>query len=109
MTFGVSNSAMAHPLDPLSSKEIAIVGAELHRAGYADAAMRFLLIELDEPNKQAVLAWRPGQPMARKAFVVARRNRMVYEAVVDLVAPRVERPPHAPRLISPEFRCGAPR
>jgi primary-amine oxidase len=81
----------AHPLDPLSSQEIGIAVAELRRAGYADAAMRFALIDLDEPEKDAVLAWRPGQEVARKAFVVARRDRAVYEAVIDLVARRVER------------------
>jgi Cu2+-containing amine oxidase len=81
----------AHPLDPLTSQEIGIAVAELRRAGYADAAMRFALIDLDEPEKDAVLAWRPGQEVARKAFVVARRDRAVYEAVIDLVARRVER------------------
>jgi primary-amine oxidase len=81
----------AHPLDPLTSQEIGIAVAELRRAGYADAAMRFALIDLDEPEKDAVLAWRPGQQVRRKAFVVARRDRAVYEAVIDLVARRVER------------------
>jgi len=47
--------------------------------------------DLDEPVKRDVLAWEPGQPFARRAFVIARRDRTVYEAVVDLGAQRVER------------------
>jgi primary-amine oxidase len=81
----------AHPLDPLSSKEIAAAVAVLRNAGDIDAATRFALIDLDEPRKADVLAWKPGQPFARKAFVVARRDRTVYEAVVDLGSRRVER------------------
>jgi len=38
-----------------------------------------------------VLAWKPGQPFTRKAFIVVRRDRTVYEAVVDLGARKVER------------------
>ncbi len=81
----------AHPLDPLSSKEIAAAVAVLREAGDIDATTRFALIDLDEPVKQEVLAWEPGQPFIRMAFIVARRDRMVYQGVVDLGARRVER------------------
>jgi primary-amine oxidase len=80
----------AHPLDALSAEEIATTVAALREAGDADSATRFALIGLDEPDKAAVLAWRPGQPFARKAFVIARRDRTVYEGTVDLTARRVE-------------------
>jgi primary-amine oxidase len=63
----------------------------LRAAGEIDAATRFALIDLDEPPKADVLAWKPGQPFARKAFIVARRRRTVYEAVVDLSAHKLER------------------
>jgi primary-amine oxidase len=86
-----AQGTLAHPLDPLSGQEISIAVAELRHAGYADAATRFALIDLDEPEKKAVLAWHPGQFAQRKAFVVARRDRTVYEAVIDLGARRVER------------------
>jgi primary-amine oxidase len=81
----------AHPLDALSAEEIATAIAVLREAGDADKATRFALIGLDEPDKAAVLAWRPGQPFARTAFVIARRNRTVYEGVVDLATRKVER------------------
>jgi primary-amine oxidase len=84
-------SAAAHPLDPLSAAEIATAVAALHRAGHADQATRFAAVELDEPAKEVVLGWRPGQALPRKAAIVARRDRTVYEGVVDLAARRIER------------------
>jgi primary-amine oxidase len=87
----VAYAVAAHPLDPLSNMEIAAAVAVLRQAGDIDAATRFALIDLDEPVKQEVLAWKPGQPFVRKAFVVARRDRTVYQGVVDLGARRVER------------------
>ncbi len=85
------HQAPAHPLDPLSAEEIDTAVAALRDAGDVDAETRFALIALDEPDKRAVLAWQPGQPFTRKAFAVARRDRKVYEALVDLAARKVER------------------
>jgi primary-amine oxidase len=81
----------AHPLDALSGEEITTAVAILQAAGDTNAATRFALIGLSEPDKDAVLAWRPEQPIARRAFVVARRERTVYEGVVNLGERRVER------------------
>jgi primary-amine oxidase len=83
-------AAAAHPLDPLSGAEITEAVSVLRRSGDTDAGTRFALIGLDEPIKQDVLIWKPGQPFVRKAFVIARRNRTVYQGVVDLGARRVE-------------------
>jgi primary-amine oxidase len=80
----------AHPLDPLSSSEIESAVSVLRGSGDTNAETRFVLIDLDEPNKQDVLAWKPGQPFPRRAFVIARRDRTVYQGVVDLGARRVE-------------------
>jgi primary-amine oxidase len=82
--------AATHPLDSLSPDEIRTVIAVLRGQGLADAATRFALIDLDEPDKAAVMAWQPGQPEFRKAFVTARRDRTVYEGVVDPAARTVE-------------------
>ena len=91
LAFAVAPGAAAHPLDPLSAPEIETAVSVLRAAGLVDKATRFALIDLDEPSKAAVLGWRPGQPSARKAFVIARRNRVVDEAVVDLTARKVDR------------------
>ena len=81
----------AHPLDPLSAGEIATSVAALATAGDTDATTRFALVDLDEPDKSEVLDWQPGQPDARRAFVIARQDRTVYEGVVDLADSKVER------------------
>ncbi len=88
---GLTTGAPAHPLDPLSADEIHTAVAVLRDAGDVDADTRFALIDLDEPDKREVLAWQAGQPFPRRAFIVARRDRMVYEAVIDLAARKVER------------------
>jgi primary-amine oxidase len=87
----VAIPAGAHPLDALSGEEILAAVAALREAGDVDGVTRFPLIDLNEPAKQAVLAWRPGDAFPRKAFVMARRERTVYEAVVDLATAKVER------------------
>ena len=82
--------AAAHPLDPLSPDEIRAAVAVLRDQGLIDATTRFPLIDLDEPDKAAVMAWQPGQSEFRKAFVMARRDRTVYEGVVDLADRKVD-------------------
>ena len=85
-----SGVAAGHPLDPLSAAEIEASVAVLRAAGHVDEATRFALIDLDEPDKTEVLAWKTGGAPSRRVFVVARRGRTVYEAVVDPAARRVE-------------------
>jgi primary-amine oxidase len=96
----VASAVVAHPLDPLSSAEIAAAVSVLREAGDIDAETRFALIDLDEPIKQDVLAWKPGRPFVRKAFVVARRDRTVFQGLVDLDARRVESWRAAPHVES---------
>jgi primary-amine oxidase len=84
-------SAVAHPLDPLTSEEIDTTVATLRDVGDVDPTTRFSLIDLDEPAKADVLAWKSGPSFSRKAFVIARRDHTVYAGVVDLGARRIER------------------
>jgi primary-amine oxidase len=86
-----ASGAEAHPLDPLSAEEINETIEALRAAGDIDQATRFPLIDLDEPDKQKILAWQAGQDFPRRAFVVARRRRTVYEGVVDLASRGVVR------------------
>src|SRR5438067_2311137 len=88
---GAPRVLSAHPLGALSAAEISAAVAVLRAAGHADAATRFPLITLAQPDKPAVLAWRPGQLFARKAFVIARQNRTIYEGLVDLATGTLER------------------
>ena len=85
-----NHAATAHPLDPLSRTELISVRDLLTRTGLADATTRFPLIRLDEPEKAAVLGWRPGESADRKAVVIARRAGTTYQGLIDLASGRVE-------------------
>ena len=50
----------AHPLDPLSSTEFQSTAAILRRDQGVSDSWRFASIELKEPAKADVKAWKPG-------------------------------------------------
>ncbi len=56
---------VAHPLQPLTADEFRLAVAVV-RAAYGDAIL-FETIELLEPEKPALAAWRPGEPIRRAA------------------------------------------
>jgi primary-amine oxidase len=66
---GAAQSARptTHPLDPLTPEEIrAVVAGVRADPGFA-SGIQFETIELMEPPKAEVRAWRPGLPFARRA------------------------------------------
>ena len=84
--------AAAHPLDPLSPGEIERASALAKaRAGGAES-IRFPLVALHEPAKEAVRAYAPGEPIERRAFLMVydTASGETVEAVVDLNGGRVE-------------------
>jgi primary-amine oxidase len=87
---GLAEARGTHPLDPLSGAEIRAVVSAVLAANRTSSTVQFPLITLAEPDKAEVLAWRPGQVAHRKAFVVARRDGMVYEGTVDLSSNMIE-------------------
>ena len=78
--------AAAHPLDPLTTDEIAVAARLVREARGLGPSARFVAIWLKEPPKEAALAFRPGDALAREAFVLIRerRQRATYEGVVSL-------------------------
>ena len=50
----------SHPLEPLSADEFRRTAEILRRDGHVTDTFRFASIELMEPAKQEVLAWRVG-------------------------------------------------
>ena len=80
-----------HPLDPLSAAEIDAAARLLRGAAQFPADGVFSTIVLDEPAKSDVLAFKPGSPIARRAFaiVIDRRGNRTFEAVADLAAARI--------------------
>src|SRR6185295_17424153 len=63
----------------------------LRRDGHVTDTFRFASIELLEPAKQEVLAWRVGDPVPRHSFAVVwnRLDNKTYEATVDLTGDAV--------------------
>jgi len=63
----------------------------LHREGHVTETFRFASIELMEPGKQEVLAWRAGDALPRHSFAVVwnRADNKTYETTVDLTGDAV--------------------
>ena len=93
-----------HPLDSLSAEEFRRTAETLRREGKVADGWRFISIELQEPEKSAVKAWRPGQPVPRRSFAVLldRTENKTYEAVVDLTGGSVVSFEHIPG-VQPNF------
>ena len=84
---------VAHPLDPLSPTEFQSTAAILRRDQGVTDSWRFASIELKEPAKADVKAWKQGDAVPRRSLSVLwdRESNQTYEAVVDLVGDRVDR------------------
>lgn len=81
-----------HPLDPLTAEEFTRVAAAVRREHGAAPTWRFASIELAEPPKRDVKAWRPGTSLPRRALAVLwnRSDNETVEALVDLDRDEVE-------------------
>lgn len=81
----ISLSAASHPLEPLSKDEIATAMKVLQASSKLGPDARFPVIALKEPAKAEVLAYKPGTPIRREAFIVVfeRTTNTMSEAVVD--------------------------
>ena len=77
----------AHPLDPLSPAELEAVVQALTLDRGLDHRHLIAMVQLDEPSKAAVLAWRLGDPIDRAARVTVwnRAEGVVSEAIVGIV------------------------
>ena len=93
-----------HPLEPLSADEFRRTTEILRRDGHVTDTFRFASIELLEPAKQEVLAWRVGDAVPRHSFAVVwnRSDNKTYEATVDLTGDAVLSIKHIPD-VTPNF------
>ena len=82
-----------HLLDPLSPDEIVRAVAIVRKARRVDDSWRFVTVTLAEPAKTAVRSFQHGQPVSRRAAVIAidRTKGQAYEGTVDLIQGTVER------------------
>ena len=82
----ISVNAQSYPLDPLTAEEMKRAVDILRTDSYVTGTTWFNIINLKEPPKREVLAWHPGAPFRREAFVsfynYARPG--ITEAIIDL-------------------------
>lgn len=93
-----TSSAASHPLDPLTREEIESA-AELVRAAVDGDGLRFEMIELKEPSKKKVRAFKPGDDFERKARVTVYRlgSIGVWTYDVSITAQKILATDHAPQ------------
>ena len=78
-----------HPLDALTGAELHQVKSILQAEGKLGPKARFHNVDLDEPDKAAVTAWRPGASLPRRAIAVVSEAGTVHQAAIDLSAGRM--------------------
>ncbi len=93
-----------HPLEPLTADEFRETTAILRSGGHVSDSFRFAALELKEPLKADVKAWRTGDPVPRTSFAVLwdRATNKTYEATVDLTGGKVLSFEHIPD-VTPNF------
>lgn len=104
-----SQQLIAHPLMPLTAREIKTAVAAIQKEKPLPEGAFFSQISLQEPDKQAVLNFQSGDRVDRKAFAMIydRPSNQTYEAVVDLETAQLESwqtiPDVQPALSDPDF------
>jgi primary-amine oxidase len=75
-----------HPLEPLTAEEITIAVTTVKQAKSLGDRVRFMSVALQEPPKDCVLAYRPGDSIERQALLVVMDNESAktYEAIVSI-------------------------
>jgi primary-amine oxidase len=87
--FAASAQQLTHPLDALTGTELHQIKAILQAEGKLGPKARFHNVDLDEPDKAAVTAWRPGASLPRRAIAVVSEAGTVHQAAIDLSAGRM--------------------
>ena len=89
---------VAHPLEPLTIEEIERAVSIVRSQRSVGPRVRFATVTLQEPAKDLVLRFQPGQSVDREAFVILLDNETgnTYELVVSLSAGMVVSDTHIP-------------
>ena len=84
--------SVAHPLEMLTGDEITRTSEILRNDGKVGDGTLFVGIVLHEPDKSALAAWKPGDPVERRvrATVVPGPENTVCEAIVNLATGTIE-------------------
>ena len=83
-----TDDSTRYPLDPLTGAEIESASAIITDSEYSTPTMRFVMIQLAEPDKTPELTFDGAMSVPRRAFVTLYDTaaKALYEAVVDLGA-----------------------
>lgn len=86
-----ASAAPDHPLAPLTADEIRAVRRIVDAQGLLGGSVRFVYTALDEPHKETVLAFSPGDPIERRARVLLldRATGLGTDLVVSVTCDRV--------------------
>ncbi len=78
--------SFVHPLDPLTADEIAAARDIVRRDLDLPSTTRFVTVRLQEPPKDVVRAFSPGDPIERQAFVAVmdRAAKTLHDGVVSI-------------------------
>lgn len=85
----LASAANSHPMDPLTTEEISAVTRTLAKENLVGATDLYSLITLEEPPKEDVLKWKPGDPVSRLAFAIVKKGPETFEAIVDTIGGKV--------------------
>ena len=77
------------PLDALTAPEYWTIYDTIRASDHLQANARITMVNLHEPPKDEVLAWRPGMAFRREALVVILQGMHTYEAIVDVTGHKV--------------------
>ena len=92
-----------HPLEPLSAEEI-IAAVEIVRTEqHLGEQVRFISVNLQEPSKEVVLNFKPGDTPQREAFIILldKSSGSTYEATISISAGHVKSWQHIPGVQPP--------
>ena len=80
----LGQNSPSHPMDPLTSDEYSLNLKVLQNEGHLNDGTRFPIVQLQEMPKTAVLNWKEGDPIDRRAFSIVKQGPQVVEAIVNL-------------------------
>ncbi|MFQ6029229.1 MAG: hypothetical protein ACE5Q6_17260, partial [Dehalococcoidia bacterium] len=86
---GFATGYLGHPMDPLTAEEYSAIIAALIENDYVDETGVYPLITLEEPAKDEVRQWEPGERVPRRAFVIVKKGPQTFEGVVDATSSKV--------------------
>src|SRR6202171_2441698 len=83
-----TDEGVRYPLDPLTGAEIEAAASIIMESEYSTGTLKFVMVQLAEPDKTPDLTFEGAADLPRRAFVTMydAAVKMIYEAVVDVGA-----------------------